>query len=184
MVKEGDPGDAMFIIKEGEVQVRQREGRSGIERFVTTLHDGDCFGEIGLLTGRLRNASIATLLTTELYVLEESDLQGLMQDNAAISASMSALRKRIEGMAVRTETETASLQDVGIQPSALACIPKASRIEHRIVPISLSARVIRAFLRQDPDIILAGETRDREAANYRRTGRAHPPHCLYNPSHK
>ena len=69
----------------------------GSDRFVTTLRDGDCFGEIGLLTGRPRNATVATLPTTELYVLEKSDLQELMEQNASISTSMAALSSRIGG---------------------------------------------------------------------------------------
>jgi len=153
VVNEGEPADAMFIVKEGEVQVRRREAGSGVDRFVTTLRNGDCFGEIGLLTGKPRNATVATLPTTELYVLEKRDLRELMEQNASISKEMSALSSRIATIAVRPETVSVSLQDLEIPPSLLTRIPRASLLEHRILPISLSPQVLVLAMVDTTDLL-------------------------------
>jgi type IV pilus assembly protein PilB len=154
VVKEGGPGDAMFIIKEGEVQVRRREEGSGIDRFITVLRDGDCFGEIGLLTGRARSATVATLLTTEVYVLGEHDFHELMRENPSLSLSIGRLINRIEDMTVRRGAEVVSLANLNVQPDLLVRVPRASLMEHKVVPVTLSAgRLTLAMV--DPSNLLA-----------------------------
>ena len=46
----GDPGDALFVIVSGEVKIAV-PSESGEEAILTTLHDGDVFGELALLDG-------------------------------------------------------------------------------------------------------------------------------------
>jgi type IV pilus assembly protein PilB len=140
IVKEGGPSDSMFIIREGEVQVRRREENSGTERFVTTLRSGDCFGEIGLLTGRPRSATVATLVTTEVYVLEKEDLRELKEESSFISATVGAIINRMEDMNAQKESAAAvSLRGLAINADILARIPRPALIEHKILPISLSS---------------------------------------------
>jgi type IV pilus assembly protein PilB len=153
VVNEGGPGDAMFIIKEGEVQVRRREDESGIDRFITTLRDGDCFGEIGLLTGRPRSATVATLLTTEVYLLEKNDLHDLMAENPSISMSVGRLLNRIEEMTVQRGTEAVALSSLRVQPDLLTRIPRASLIEHRIIPIALSSHGLALAMVNPSDLL-------------------------------
>jgi type IV pilus assembly protein PilB len=153
IVKEGGPGDSMFIIKTGEVQVRRREDGSGVDRFITTLRDGDCFGEIGLLTGRPRAATVATLLTTEVYMLGHDDIQGLMRESPSIALSIGRLINRIEDTAVRRGTETVSLLNLNIQSELLASTPRAFLIEHQMVPISLSSNRLTVAMVNPNDLL-------------------------------
>jgi Cyclic nucleotide-binding domain len=56
IVKQGDHGDAMFLILEGELRVRMEVG--GKETILTTLGPGDFFGDISLLDQGPRSADV------------------------------------------------------------------------------------------------------------------------------
>ena len=55
VVREGEPGDSMFIISTGEV--RATVERDGSQVPVATLRDGDFFGEMAVLSGEPRTAT-------------------------------------------------------------------------------------------------------------------------------
>jgi hypothetical protein len=57
IVRQGDPGDSLFIILSGDCDVLlEKEGRT--LKKVATIHQGDFFGEMGLLTGETRTATV------------------------------------------------------------------------------------------------------------------------------
>ncbi len=59
VVREGDPGEALYLIKKGKVRVfTSREGED-IE--LALLGPGACFGEVALLSGRARTATVVAL---------------------------------------------------------------------------------------------------------------------------
>lgn len=73
---EGDIGDYLYIIMEGEVEVlKQREGK---DVRVATLGQGAFFGEYALLNERKRTATIRALKPTDLIALQKSDFGTLV----------------------------------------------------------------------------------------------------------
>ncbi len=56
IVKQGDPGDAMYLVLEGEVRVRLMIG--GKETILTVLNAGEFFGEISLFDQGPRSADV------------------------------------------------------------------------------------------------------------------------------
>jgi putative ABC transport system ATP-binding protein len=77
IIREGDVGEELFLISEGEVEVN-RGGRD-----VARLGSGDFFGEQALMSGAPRNATITALRPVDTYVLGADDF------HAAIDASAS-----------------------------------------------------------------------------------------------
>jgi CRP-like cAMP-binding protein len=77
VIREGDVGHELFLISDGEVKVE----RGGSE--VARLAAGDFFGELALLSGQPRNATVVASRPLETYVLGEQDFQN------AINASES-----------------------------------------------------------------------------------------------
>jgi putative ABC transport system ATP-binding protein len=77
IVHEGEAGHELYLISEGEVRVE----RGGNE--VARLGPGEFFGELALLSGQPRNATVLATKPLETYVLGEGDF------HAAITASAS-----------------------------------------------------------------------------------------------
>lgn len=89
---EGSPGDSMYIIKSGAVGVFSTV--NGEERFVATLHRGDFFGEMALLSGKPRGASIRVLLDAQLYKLAKAGFDRLLTANPDVALYLSRLYAR------------------------------------------------------------------------------------------
>jgi cAMP-dependent protein kinase regulator len=77
VIQEGAPGDCMYIIKSGEVEVSTSDPK-GKKLVLATLQEGDFFGEISLITGHARSASVTTLRATELIRLGKEDFDRVM----------------------------------------------------------------------------------------------------------
>ena len=73
IVREGAPGNSMFVISEGTVQVRTRD-KNGEDVVLTDLDEGNFFGEVSLLKGVRRTATIVALKDVELLEMTKSDL--------------------------------------------------------------------------------------------------------------
>src|SRR5688500_16265044 len=65
VVSMGDPGEEMFIIQSGPFQVFQINQKLGLERTLVRLLPGQYFGEISLLSGGKRTASVRADGTSE-----------------------------------------------------------------------------------------------------------------------
>src|SRR5437667_3112828 len=66
VIEEGSPGDSMFVLLRGAANVFVSKNGSTIQ--VATLNAGDCFGEMSLLTGEPRSATVRA--DADCYVME------------------------------------------------------------------------------------------------------------------
>jgi voltage-gated potassium channel len=92
VVRRGDPGDSMFFISSGEVEVRLPAGGK------VRLGEGAFFGEMALLERQPRTATVATLRPTTLLVLYASDFY-------EIASHIPALAEAVENEAKRRHEE-------------------------------------------------------------------------------
>ncbi len=94
VLRRGDPGDSMFFISNGEVEVRLPTGGT------VRLGDGAFFGEMSLLNRQPRAASIATTTPTTLLVLYASDFYEIASDIPALAEAVEneARRRREENL--------------------------------------------------------------------------------------
>jgi uncharacterized membrane protein len=96
----GDPGDSMFVIREGEVEVFFKDD-TGERIVLETAREGDFFGELSLLDSGPRTASVVALRDTEALRVDRDDLTYLLrtQPRAALHL-LAAMGRR---MRVTTE---------------------------------------------------------------------------------
>jgi len=91
---DGTPGDAMYIVEAGQVQLR--DSLSATARLLERARAGDAFGEMALLTGRTRAECARAATDATVWVLYKSDFDDVMVQYPAISISLSrALTERL-----------------------------------------------------------------------------------------
>jgi len=82
VVTEGAAGDSLYIVKSGFLRVDQ----GGIE--VGSLSPGDFFGEMSLLTGAPRSATVKAAEPTTVFEITKADLAPLMQRHPQLAQRM------------------------------------------------------------------------------------------------
>jgi small-conductance mechanosensitive channel/CRP-like cAMP-binding protein len=110
-VKQGDPGDSFYIIKTGKVEVVVQK-TSGESSVVAALGAGEFFGEMSLLTGAARTASIRVKEDAEFIVIDKESFASTLANNPSIIDSLShILSERQAGLdAERERLDAASLE--------------------------------------------------------------------------
>jgi CRP-like cAMP-binding protein len=86
--REGDPGDAFFVLHRGEVEV-VAHGAGGHETHVADLRAPAFFGEMALLTGEPRSATVRAKGDAELLVVEKAGFEELFKTHPNVAAAVS-----------------------------------------------------------------------------------------------
>ena len=77
VIRQGDPGDSLFVIMSGRVEVTVlQEGAASVR--LATLDEGDYFGETSLMTGAPRSATVAALVETRLLEVGHESFRRLL----------------------------------------------------------------------------------------------------------
>jgi CRP-like cAMP-binding protein len=84
--REGERGEEMFIIEDGEVEIVKLHGP--VERLLSTLGPGDFFGEMSLLEGQPRLATARAKSDVKLLPIDASTFDQLLRDNPEITIRM------------------------------------------------------------------------------------------------
>ncbi len=95
IVSENTPGDALYVIIEGEVKVTMISNE-GKEIILSTLQKGEFFGEMSLLDGSTRSANVISISSGSLLKLSRADFLNHILPNPDIAAGILAvLSKRL-----------------------------------------------------------------------------------------
>jgi thioredoxin reductase (NADPH) len=80
VVREGDTSDAFYVIAKGEAVVVER-GESGAEQVINTLKEDQYFGELGLLRGQKRNATVRAKTSLEVISVSKESFKMLVESS-------------------------------------------------------------------------------------------------------
>ena len=95
ILKAGDPTDSLYIVIAGRTKV-QMSDEEGKEVILSVLGPGDFFGEMGLLDGAPRAASVVTIEQSEFVSIAKEDFHSLLQGNFEMAmVIMRGLVKRL-----------------------------------------------------------------------------------------
>lgn len=106
IVRKGQEGTSMFVIIRGSVRVQIPE--STYQKTLGKLGEDDFFGEMSLLTGEPRSASVVAEEETEVLRIEKSAMKGIFENNPGLVQSICEL---IEERRVLLAPETAESVD-------------------------------------------------------------------------
>jgi NADH:ubiquinone reductase (H+-translocating) len=97
IVRQGEPGDCMYVMIDGEVDVVQQQAEGG-ERVVATLTQGAWFGEMALFNEEPRSATVRTRTTVNVLSVDRRTFQTLV-------AHIAPLREAFERLMQHREAE-------------------------------------------------------------------------------
>jgi len=97
IIKQGSPGDSMFLIKSGLVKVVSK--KDGEDGFISRLFSGDYFGEVALFTGKPRMAEVIAEADSELMEISRKDLKTVVQEHPKV---LETLKENIQSRMKKT----------------------------------------------------------------------------------
>lgn len=101
LCRQGEAGDSFYVMRTGQVGVTIR-GKDGTAVRVASLGPGTFFGEMSLLTGEARAATVTAESDVEVVRVTKADFAAILQRNAALSERLAAvLETRVAQMAAR-----------------------------------------------------------------------------------
>jgi CRP-like cAMP-binding protein len=109
VIRQGERGDSLFLITRGRLEVRVAS--EGVESVVSTLEAGSFFGEMSLLTGDPRTATVVALEDAEVVRVAREDFRHVAAANPAVlegvTRIVSARRDRL-AESIRESEEAAA----------------------------------------------------------------------------
>ena len=110
VVEEGLEGDYMYVIREGRVKVT-KASEDGREKIMNFLDRGQFFGDMALLTGGVRSATVKTLEATRLLALSRRDFIEILRQSPDLAlAVIEELSRRLK----ETNEQASSLSFQGV----------------------------------------------------------------------
>jgi CRP-like cAMP-binding protein len=83
LFEEGQPGDYMYVVQSGEVEIRRMVGET--ERVLAVLQPGEFLGEMAILNGRPRSATAVVRSDAKLLVIEGKTFEAMLRARPEIA---------------------------------------------------------------------------------------------------
>ena len=128
IVHQSEPGDAMYVILEGTAIVTIADGNQA-EREVARLSRGEFFGEMALLTGDARTASVTAVDDLSVLVIHKAALQTMLERRPGLAQEMAEIVElRRQGLrAVKELKEAPADKKLQAQKSAGELVQRIRR---------------------------------------------------------
>ncbi len=157
IIHEGDQGDSFFQIISGLTRVF-RTSEDGVEVTLATIGPGESFGEMALLTGEPRSASVETLESSGVLVISKQSFDQLAAENPEFSLALSrVLSSRLAkggfNLVSATSTEKAYQRFVSEQSEG-----QASYLIGRSRIVKQLQTRIQEVARNDKPVLIIGES--------------------------
>jgi NTE family protein len=115
LFRRGDPADALFVVRSGRIEVLHEEEGSSTE-LIRVLGPGSALGEIGLLTGRPRSASVRARRDSVLLRLEAAVFHSVVRRNPALALELTRALGRMLAQAGTARLRAPLVRVVALTP--------------------------------------------------------------------
>ena len=140
IVNQGSKGESLYVVVSGQIRVYLSD-ETGKEVILGLEGPGAIFGEISVLDGQLRSASVAAMKRTELLKIEGQAFRQLLQTNArlalAVIAALAGMIRKLtdatQGLALQSAYRrlVARLQERAVEENGQTVIPE--RLTHQLL---------------------------------------------------
>jgi CRP/FNR family cyclic AMP-dependent transcriptional regulator len=124
---QGDPADALYVVRSGSVAI-VLSSPDGRELVINEMRPGDCFGELGLLTGRCRSTHAVARAPegSEVLVIQRRTFQAILEAEPSLSRRL-------------LETTAQRLRDSSEREGALAFLDAQARLARVLLGLDQQA---------------------------------------------
>lgn len=122
LIEEGGTGEGFFVIDRGEVEVSKQIGAK--RRTLARLMEGQFFGEMALLTGEPRSATVVALTDVDVFTIDKTGFHDVLVKNPAIAVDISA---------ILSERQEALIQAKGDVTARFEAVQSAGELRQRIL---------------------------------------------------
>ncbi|NOX19333.1 MAG: Crp/Fnr family transcriptional regulator [Chlorobi bacterium] len=132
---EDEVGSALFVILKGRVKVA-RNSSDGKEVILTILNESDFFGEMAILDGLTRSASVISMEDSEVFLIHRSDFLLLLKQYPEISiALLQELTRRLRVSDIKIKALSLKDAEGKVATVLLQIADDVGRIKNGIVEI-------------------------------------------------
>ncbi|HMU42866.1 MAG TPA: Crp/Fnr family transcriptional regulator [Ignavibacteriaceae bacterium] len=103
ILNEDEVGTALFVIVKGKVKI-SRSSKDGKEVILTIMNESDFFGEMAILDGFSRSATVTALEESKLFIIQRNDFLALLKNHTEVSIALLqelTQRLRAAGMKIK-----------------------------------------------------------------------------------
>jgi CRP/FNR family cyclic AMP-dependent transcriptional regulator len=86
LFREGEPGNEMYVVQAGRVDVSKRGG--DVERILASMGPGEFLGEMSILNNKPRSATATCAEDSKLLVIDAKTFEAMIRGNAEIAIRM------------------------------------------------------------------------------------------------
>jgi small-conductance mechanosensitive channel len=116
VLRQGDPGDSLYVVRAGSVAVQL--GAHGARKEVATLSAGQFFGEMSLMTGESRSATVVAKSDCECYIVDKEAFQEILDERPELAGIISDILSRRQ-VALDGASADAALANQTVQKNQL-----------------------------------------------------------------
>jgi NTE family protein len=142
LFREGDPGEAMYVVRAGRLEVVDETANAVIRE----LGRGDALGELALLTDSPRSASVRAGRASDLFVVERSDFEQLLHGSPALSLALN------RALGEQLRTTHAAVSNARPRPTTVALLA----LDDRVPVAELARGLVTALERHLGSVLLGG----------------------------
>ncbi|PIR21244.1 MAG: hypothetical protein COV45_00430 [Deltaproteobacteria bacterium CG11_big_fil_rev_8_21_14_0_20_47_16] len=117
IVQQNDPGNSLYVIVHGSCRIFVTPSGSTEQRPVAELQAGDFFGEMSLLTGAVRTATVIAEEDTECIVVSKDDVKDLLLAKPEIAQELSKVlaQRQAELDSLQTQKKHVATENAAVQ---------------------------------------------------------------------
>jgi type IV pilus assembly protein PilB len=143
IVRQGDPGDALFVIESGLIGVFVLDERTGQSRVVGQLGARECFGEIAVITSSPRSATCTALEPSVVHRLPREVFDAVASKVPAVTLGLARiLAQRLVRANNGHDVPWVRLPSSGVDRRLVASVPDALLRAHRAIPIEMDKHFV------------------------------------------
>ncbi|RYG62999.1 cyclic nucleotide-binding domain-containing protein, partial [bacterium] len=143
IVRQGDPGDALYLVATGSVGMFVRDASLGITQLISTLEPPESFGEMALVSMQTQSGTCVAMAASTVYRLSKEIFHAVVGQSPLVALAVAGtLALRLENLTQERDIPWTSLGGRKFDQRLWSSLPELTLRQGRIVPLALSGRTL------------------------------------------